>query len=608
MTLSRYATDGEHEDLHLLTTPESDTDPLTHQATDLCNIHDHSTRVIANLDIDTDWFTGYQSPRQARFDLESMVKLFLYMYMGDLGQSELERRFQGATYLYLKFNFKHPPRQQDISYNKRHRFTRAERVALKEAAARLATICANHDVIDVSEPTEPEPEPEHIGEDRLSETDIRDAVRRATRLGFEEFSADRADNTSFALEAYFERQSYLNLAEIGTTSPKRRFKRLSDRSHVPSASAHNETLHKIGEPDKQRTLDEFGVNGYRKPEWKRIRDELLEPFHAGVENIINEVTGKPGERRGIREPVILAIDITTWNYWPSPFVNEHDADPEDIPVTYESNNQQKEKIVKADHPEMVSGAKRSDERAYKFATVTIVMEDTPIVLGVEPVRDKRRWEDDADVPDQTSRGVIVDRLLEQASQHVDFHKVFVDRGFDSLEVRDTISQYDATYVIGKTNRSKDDEEHIEEIKNDPENDTRITHGTVSREGCTHDVTYVYKPVGIAGEEYTIFTITGHLEEARVEGLIQQYAQRMEIEVQYKTIKNNFLPTCASKDYEMRFLIFAVGVLIYNVWRLANFTVRGTVSADLGESPPIQAGEIVELVAFFLFKPGGSLDS
>jgi len=48
----------------------------------------------------------------------------------------------------------------------------------------------------------------------------------------------------------------------------------------------------------------------------------------------------------------------------------------------------------------------------------------------------------------------------------------------------------------------------------------------------------------------------------------------------------------------------VGVMMYNVWRLANFVLRDEVAVDLGERPPIRAGELIEIVALCLFDPGG----
>jgi len=98
------------------------------------------------------------------------------------------------------------------------------------------------------------------------------------------------------------------------------------------------------------------------------------------------------------------------------------------------------------------------------------------VLGVEPVRDKRRWED-ADEIETTSRGDIVERLLEQAAQHVDIHKAFLDRGFDSLQVRDVLDRRNIQYVVGLTKGSNVDEDNIEEVKTNEVYDGRVCWGT-----------------------------------------------------------------------------------------------------------------------------------
>lgn len=77
-----------------------------------------------------------------------------------------------------------------------------------------------------------------------------------------------------------------------------------------------------------------------------------------------------------------------------------------------------------------------------------------------------------------------------------------------------------------------------------------------------------------------------------------------IENEYKTIKKHFLPTSATPDYRIRLLYFVIEVTLYNVWRMANFILRDEVDVNLGEDPPILAGEIVELVGLCLFDLGG----
>lgn len=576
---------------------------LEEQTEDLCHIHDHITRIITNLDIGEDWFTGYDEPGRAKFDLEPMVRLFLYKYTRDFSQSELARRLRGAAYVYLRLGFDSPVSQQIISHNERNRFNATERRILKDAADRIADVCAEHDIISVNEPAL---EPEDVQHEQVSEEHIMEAVKRATDLGFSEFTANRASNAKYALEAYFERQGYLNMARAGATSKRRRFARLSERDEVPHGSSHNRTMKKVATPDEQLSFEEF-VNGKPRPEWKRIRDTVLEPFHAGVENILDEITDDERDSVGFREPVHAAIDITTWNFWPSPFKPEEEATPEEEPVTYtvkqNGKKVEKTKYLKEGHPEMTSGFKNSDERGYKFATITIIAADTPIVLGVEPVRDKRRWEDAEEV-ETTSRGDIVARLLEQAEQHVDIHKVFLDRGFDSMQVRDMIDQHPSLYILGKKKNAKVDKEKIEEIKEDEIYDGRVVWGSLEYEGRVHDISYIYHPTDEDGENYTIFTVNAHVSTDRAQALIRQYNQRMEIENQYKSIKEHFLPKTCSSDYRPRFLYFVIGVVMYNVWRSANFVLRDEVNVNLGETPPIAAGEIIELIGFCLFDPGG----
>lgn len=225
-------------------------DEIRAQTTDLCGIHDHITRIIANLDIDPDWFDGYDEPARAKFDLEPMVRTFLYMYALDLGQSEVERRLQGSAYIYIRFGLPKPISQPVISHNKRARFMLADRTPFHDLADEISDVCVEHDIIQDEAPSL---DPEDIQGTGVSEDLIMDAVREATQLGFREFTADRASNAKYALDAYFERQGYLNMANAGATSERRRFARLSEREEVPHGSSHNRTMQKVATPERQLT-------------------------------------------------------------------------------------------------------------------------------------------------------------------------------------------------------------------------------------------------------------------------------------------------------------------------------------------------------------------
>jgi IS4 transposase len=93
----------------------------------------------------------------------------------------------------------------------------------------------------------------------------------------------------------------------------------------------------------------------------------------------------------------------------------------------------------------------------------------------------------------------------------------------------------------------------------------------------------------------VFVTNEHVTPERAMQLLPQYRHRWEIKNEYKTIKTHFLPKVASKDYRIRFLYFTLGCLLYNVWRLTNLVFREAVSVNLGETPPIPAGELVEVI-------------
>jgi hypothetical protein len=577
------------------------------QADDLCHLHDHPTRVIKHLDVPTEVFSDYDDPERATFAIAAIVKVFLYMYVRGFDQSETARRLGGTAYVYLRFGLPRPITQAGLSHNWRNRLSRDDRRLIREAADRIREVCREHGVVDDGEPAL---DPEDVRGTAIEEEQIMDAVERATNLGFGEFRDPRAANATYALEAYFERQGYLNLAKAGTTTKSRRFARLSDREKVPHGSSHNRTMKKVATPDPQTDLWDYS-NGAGRDEWRQIRDEVLPAFHRGVENQLDEIAGR--DRAGIREPVNAAFDITTWNFWASPFRDESEVAWPEEPVELDRRDgSTREVYPREDFPEMVSGFKKGDmkaaERGYKFATLTIVAEDTPIVVAIEPVRDRRAWEPE-DV-DTRTRGELVDRLLEQAERHVDVNKVFADREFDSYEVRHAIDRRDAFYVIGKRKLADADRVAVERTVEHDTADVSVEHGTLTYEGETHDVSFVYVPKDSAKDDaeyiegdYAIFTVNAHVSPDRGMALTEQYRRRWTIENQYKSIKQHFLPQVASADYRNRFLVFVVGVMMHNVWRLANFLLRDEVEGELGEDPPILAGEIVELVGFCLFDPG-----
>jgi len=83
-------------------------------------------------------------------------------------------------------------------------------------------------------------------------------------------------------------------------------------------------------------------------------DELVDGFYETTDRLLSVIASESSFRR----PVTAAIDITTIPYY---------GDVEEM--------------------SMVSGTKDRDGRAFKFATLSIIGQNIPLILAVEPVRE-----------------------------------------------------------------------------------------------------------------------------------------------------------------------------------------------------------------------------
>jgi len=92
---------------------------------------------------------------------------------------------------------------------------------------------------------------------------------------------------------------------------------------------------------------------------------------------------------------------------------------------------------------MVSGTKDREGRASKFATVSIIDRNIPLVLAVEPFRDSSPRND---YPfNQIHR--VVRRLVARAKIHVPIETVLCDRDFDSMRVFQTLQNLDDNSLV-----------------------------------------------------------------------------------------------------------------------------------------------------------------
>lgn len=570
--------------------PEVATD-LIEQAEPLCRVHDHITRVIANLDIPEDGFTDQYTKRiPGGFDFEAILRTLLYQNACGFGQREVHRRLKSWPFIQFRFGLDRPPTQQALSYTYRNRLSLSERQALTTAAEKIREVAADHDL--VSAPDEgPSIQPDEMGEKGLTEDEILRATRIARDRVFTEFATDRAANAKYEDRAFWELQAYLSMTASGGQKMKRRVKRLSWRSETPHEDTHTRTLKKLGAPDPQTDLSDF-LNQERPQTWKRIRETLLTPFQSAIENLIEETDFEDN----LREPVNVAIDVTPWEFYPSPWKNKDLG------------------IPKEDFPEMVSGytkggkrrpdeddtrsSKKEYKRGYKFATLTVIGNDTPIVLAMEPVKEASKWE--SDEAERMRKAEVVERLLGQAEKYVDIHKVMADREFDAHAVLDAIDRKGMTYLIPKRVSADQDFEDIENVKSHPSADIGVKNDVqLGVDGRVNEVDFIYYQTNEETGSYSIMLTNADVPVERAPGLVAQYNDRWAIENEYKSIKENFLPRTASSDYRVRLFYFVAGVLMYNVWRLTNLLVRSMVDVHLGEKPPIPAGEVSEILGLCL---------
>jgi hypothetical protein len=94
---------------------------------------------------------------------------------------------------------------------------------------------------------------------------------------------------------------------------------------------------------------------------------------------------------------------------------------------------------------MVSWTMKNDERAFKFATLSVVGRSIPLVLAVEPVRESSAW--DENPPNQIHR--VVRRLVQRAKELVPIETVICDSEIDSKAVYQTLSNLGVYYLIPK---------------------------------------------------------------------------------------------------------------------------------------------------------------
>lgn len=529
----------------------------------------------------------YAKHTTSTYSFESAVKLYLHREIYGLSDPKLVETLRNWPYLRQYYNIDTVLRQQSYSYIWRNRFSTTTRRALDEAAIAIATIAAEKGVIRQSL-TPGTPTDDDVDEEgKPTRTHKREKTIQALRLtrkhAIPHFSTTRAANKTYSDEEIFDVLARMG-ATRGSSHSEGEYAWLTDDDYTPDGSTILRAIKKVGTPpDQQTALEEFnGLTGNTTElpaAVAEIRDAICRPFKQATRNIISSINGDtPFNDRF----VIAAIDITTEEVYVSPWEDKEAG------------------IPNPEFPAMASGYRSSSDGfcyVFKYATITIVGDNAPIILGVEPVKENSQWEDDDAHSD--SKAAIVGRLLEQASEFVDLDMVLFDREFPSHEALNEVAARGITY-ISPLKQYAATREDIQGIINHPSADCGyVADVTVSDGAREHKTNFLYVPSREEDGQYAVFvTNTDNITPDDLIHIPNLYRRRWDVENQYKSVKD-FLPRTSSMDYRVRFLNVVFATLIYNLWRLTDYLLKRRFDMAIRNVPLITARTFTRAVGFFL---------
>jgi len=556
----------------------------------LCEREDHLWDIINKVSIPIDLLTDRRDQNKVDFETEEMVRAFLYKEIRGFSQSRLAKELANSSGLVKSFGFsikdlEDAPSQQDISYAW-GKFTEDTQKIIEAAATAIAEVALEHDVISEglvpSPPSKDDKQTEKTKKEYKKEHSTK-AIRLARRHVLPEFQTGRALHRIYSDEAIWD--MFARICErTGSAHSEGEYGWLTDNDLTCHGSTFLRAIKKAGTPedmDAQFTLSDF-KNVDAMPRISRIRDNIMESFDAATNNIISSIRGENPFDKGRR--TVAAIDITHEQFHVWPWEDKEEG------------------IVKPDFPRMVSGYKKDGEykRGFKYATITLVGDHPPIILGVEPVKENSKWEPD-DSP-SFSKADLVDRLLEKAEQFVDLDEVLFDRGFYSNDVYATVHDRGLIYT-SPVPKYEDDYEVIENIEAHETADAAVNHDVPFGHGgeIHHHAEFMYVPSHSddADGKYAVFvTNRDRVEPDEINSVCNGYRRRWDIENQYKSVKD-FLPKTSSKDYRVRLCNFVLASLIYNLWRLTDYLIKVALDEDIRSRPALTAKTFVRALGEFL---------
>ena len=223
--------------------------------------------------------------------------------------------------------------------------------------------------------------------------------------------------------------------------------------------------------------------------------------------------------------------------------------------------------------EMVAETKPKDgtTHCYKFATLKVVTGNEQYAIKSLPVNKFANTED------------LVEELLQYAEQHIDIRRVYMDRGFFSGKVINTMDENDWKFIMPATRTSG--------IKNRLEGADGETIQEYELNGKEKAKFNLVLREGKERELKAFATNCGKLE-ILTHNLFNLYGRRWDIETGYRVQKNKFLPKTTSKNYNVRLFLFLFSELLYNSWMLINVRVSIELYGEIQEEKEITAKKFI----------------
>jgi len=565
---------------------------IVYHAGEVCETVDHLWRVLGEVSIPVDGLTDDRQQHKAANGTEPMARVYLYQEIYDLAQSEVADRLEDRPSLLKTLDLDKAPSQQSLSYAWTQ-FSQQTKRTLNAAATGIAQEAVDRGVIlEARVPIIPDED--DIEEDGNEPTVTREHIRKqgnkivelARRHAFGEFDSNRADNRVYEDEQILDLFASACLTQ-GSAHSEGEAGWFLDENDACDDSTFLRVIKQFAMPadqevsvplQKQQIEDIVAFT-------EVFREYLMDAFDTATENILQTIRYEdPFDDRH----VVAAVDFTHVPYHVWPWIDKD------------------EQIPKSTYPPMVSGYVDDGElkHGYTFATITIVGNDVPIILGIEGVKEHSDWEPTETPAD--SKADVVTRLLSRAQQYVDLDEILLDGGFYARNVRAEINSRGLLYTI-PVGKYESDYEAIKHIKSKDGVDAAVNHDVpVGIDGdVDHTAEYLYVPATSddADGEYAVFvTNRDHVAPDEIAHVTNSYSRRWDIENQYKSVQS-YLPKTSSTDYRVRLFNFTFAALLYNLWRLTDFLVKVGMEREIRSPPVVTARTFVRAVGNSLRKAG-----